>query len=110
MQEDEVINGCMNCHLVDSGMVACFNVGNTNISIQENEILPYRRTIDNEHNLTSSTTCNASTEGKIKKSSMRCEFALYNGTHTDNPIVLPTLDCNQDNRNNQNIFQYLITI
>ena len=113
MQEDEIINGCMNCHLVNGDIVACFNVGNTNLSVQENEILPYRRTIDNEHNLTSSTTCNASTDGKIRKDTMKCEFSFYNGNHLESDQDSAkdiTLDCNKDNRNNQEIFQYLVTL
>ncbi|MEI8092408.1 MAG: hypothetical protein WCG98_09930 [bacterium] len=35
-------------------MAACFSLGNNNISVQENEMLPFWRAIDGQKNLTNS--------------------------------------------------------
>lgn len=83
MQEDRtytLANGqsCRNCALVnDDDTVSCFNVGNTNLSIQEDEILPFWRTIQKKENFTSS--CTSSNNNKIKEGSLECEFDIYNG-------------------------------
>ncbi|MFA6256223.1 MAG: hypothetical protein WC606_03490 [Candidatus Absconditabacterales bacterium] len=86
-------------------MVGCFNVGNTNLSVQKNEILPFWRTLDKEKNFVS--TCNDTTINKIQKSSLQCNFKIYNGNGVVKDIILP---CEKDTRENYAIFNYLRTI
>ena len=93
--------------------VACFNIGETNLSVQENEILPFWRTIDQKNLLTSNDSCSPDTNNKIRKDTMSCEFRLYNGDHLqshnngDDYAATFTKDCDTDTRGGQTIFNYL---
>ncbi len=63
-------------------MAACFSVNNNNISVQENELLPFRRNVEGANNLTTSCS-NSNSQGKILKSSLMCQFRLFNGSHPE---------------------------
>jgi hypothetical protein len=88
-------------------MAACFSINNNSISLQENEILPFRRVVDNQNGLTSSCG-NPNSAGKIIKNTLMCEFRLFNGTHPESAGVSSsyaltvngnktiTLPCNTD--------------
>jgi hypothetical protein len=58
-------------------MPACFVVGEGNISIQENEFVPFRWRIEGDKNF--ATSCTDNSIGKIRKNSLECEFKLFNG-------------------------------
>lgn len=60
-------------------MEACFSLGNMNISIQEDEILPFRWKVDLMGSKTTSSCASSSSDGKILRDSMMCEFRIFNG-------------------------------
>ena len=95
--------------------MACFNVGETNLSVQEGEYLPFWRTVDNKNLLTKKEDCSISNENKIlNDDTLKCTFKIYNGSHLqsqDNPIsdeiVLP---CNRNTWDNNKLFDYISSI
>lgn len=98
---------CRNCSIVENeDSVGCFNVGNTNLSVQEDEILPFWRTIDKNKNFTSS--CSPANTDKIRADSLTCDFEIYNGLW--NTVKTITRPCDTDNRWTANIFKYLLNI
>jgi len=99
-----------NCDIPSYSTVACFNVGNTNLSLQPWEYLPFWRTIENSDELVS--TCNSSNVNKVRKSSLRCDFKFYNWIDKESDWTtwktILDKDCNSDNRNWKTIFNYLL--
>jgi len=96
-----------------STMVWCFNVGNTNLSIQKWEVLPFRWTLDDTDNIIPGNICDGKPDGKIPEDSIMCTFDIYNGDHKEsdnNPVYTFTQPCKKDNRNALPIFTYLQTI
>jgi len=83
--------------------VGCFNVGNANLSVQENELLPYRWTVDGEKNAAS--TCNENNKNKVKANSLECDFKIYNSEGEADDITVPC-----KNSNNSAIFNYFNSI
>jgi len=95
------------CRLKDStSIVWCFNLWNTNLSIQKNEILPFWRMIDKTKNFT--TTCSSSTINQIQVGSLQCLFEIYNWLWTT--VTSFSLPCNSNTRWNHPIFDYLLNI
>lgn len=108
---------CHNCDMRKKDtfvpMAACFSLGNNNISIQDNEILPFRWKVDLMDSKTT-TTCGDSTSeiennnGKIIKSSLECEFRVFNGKYPEqgkwsdfgsynaDTVTGFTIPCNED--------------
>jgi len=93
-------------------MVGCFNVGNTNISIQKWEILPFRWTLDDESFVNS---CDGNKNGVIKNS-LTCEFNIYNGENKEsdnqkhiNAEGAYTLPCKVDTWLNKPIFDWFLS-
>lgn len=115
---------CVGCSIqknnVSAENVACFNVGNTNLSVQADEILPFWRTIDTENSPLIShndcTTNNPSSQGKVDRDSLMCEFSVYNGTHLQAngyPLATFTQNCATNTRlspqgNVREIFNYIL--
>ena len=101
------------CDVKGSSMVGCFNIGNTNISIQKWEMLPFRWTLDNKSNIIHGNTCDGKPDGSIPEDTILCSFNIYNGEHTEanndpvnsSPIVKK---CNADNRWSNVLFQYFL--
>lgn len=60
-------------------MAACFSVNNNNVSVQDNEILPFRWKVDVMGNDLSTSRDGNCSPGDINKRSMQCEFRLFNG-------------------------------
>ncbi len=96
------------CDLKNSGLVGCFNVGNTNVSIQKWELLPFRWTLDAKKNIIAGNTCENKPDGKIPTDSIYCTFGIYNGdtSEEDDPIYTIREKCNEDNRGNMSLFSY----
>jgi hypothetical protein len=104
----EYANGgytCHNCDIQKEDVIipqtACFSVNNNNISIQDNEILPFRWKVDVMGNDLSTDRNGDCTPGEINQDSMECEFRLFNGEHqesNDDPIYTKTVKCNTDER------------
>lgn len=93
-------------------MMGCFNVGNTSISIQKWEILPFRWTLDYKQNIIHGNSCNGQAERKIPEDSIMCTFNVYNGEHTEanwDPVFTIVKKCNTDDRNNAPIFNYFLS-
>ena len=92
-----------NCDIADVLPVGCFNISNANLSVQENEYLPFWRKVDAQTKTV--TTCNASNQDKVRADSLACSFAIYNKDGTAK--VLDTINCK--NSNSANIFNYFNT-
>lgn len=115
--DDWVLNGTSqsSCSLwCDLGwsMMGCFNVGNTSISIQKWEILPFRWTLDYKENIIPGNSCNGQEERKIPEESIMCTFNVYNGLHKESngdPVYSIVKHCNEDNRGNDTIFDYFLS-
>jgi hypothetical protein len=67
--------------------VGCFNISNANLSVQENEFLPFWRTVDGEKNAVS--TCNENNKDKVKLNSLTCTFKIYNKNGEADTITTP---------------------
>lgn len=107
--DDGANNGTSNsscsiwCNLEDAWLAGCFNVGNANLSVQENELLPFWRTVDGDKNTT--TTCDASKENKVQSNSLQCTFKIYNAQGIVDIIQTPC-----KNSNTSAIFSYFNSI
>ncbi len=100
------------CDLPWSSLVACFNIGNTNISVQSWEYLPYRRTLDYKKNIIPGNSCGTHDTGKVPEDSIKCYFKIYNGSHkeedNDPALSLLPIPCNSDTRGNKQLFKYFL--
>ncbi|MBU0626856.1 hypothetical protein KKG31_08320 [Patescibacteria group bacterium] len=84
---------------------ACFYVNNQNISVQEDEYLPFWRKLETEGRMASS--CNSSNVGKIIEDSLMCTFSLYNGENkqsNDDALETFTQPCDEDSRGTSQLF------
>ncbi|HMS91198.1 MAG TPA: hypothetical protein PKC87_03205, partial [Candidatus Absconditabacterales bacterium] len=100
----------LGCDLGGS-MMGCFNVGNTSISIQKGEILPFRWTLDYKENIIPGNSCDGEEERKIPEESIMCTFNVYNGVHTEadgDPLFTIVKKCNTDDRGNDPLFDYFL--
>ena len=111
MNEDQTYDigdgqSCRNCRIVENpASVGCFNIWNANLSVQENELLPFRWMVDGDSN-TTSTPCNSSNQDKIKAGSLTCTFQIYNMSWQAGDDI--TVPCK--NSNNATIFNYFSTV
>lgn len=82
-------------------MVGCFSVGNTSISIQKGEILPFRWTLDQTNNIINGNTCDGKPDGSIPRDSINCTFNIYNGEQPESdgtPVFTTTRKCKDNIR------------
>lgn len=117
---------CKNCKIIKGGNFVyepaeCLYT-DTPISVMNNELLPYRWRlwIKETQVVTDSYRCSATASSDrttssdsndktiLKKSSMKCHFAVYNGKHNQNgePIMRFTEKCFNDNFDNYDIYRY----
>lgn len=92
-------------------MVGCFNIGNTNVSIQKGELLPFRWTLDYKSNIINGNSCVGQQNGKVPADTIMCTFNIYNGAHTEadeDPVYTFTKRCNEDNRGSYLAFKYFL--
>lgn len=65
-------------------------------SINEGEFFPFWWNID-INRVTTATSCNDATAGKVLSNSMQCTFSIYNGKRgTTDPVKTFTIPCNAD--------------
>ena len=99
------------CDVPWSAMVGCFNIGNTNISIQKSELLPFRWTLDNTGNIINGNSCNGQPDGKIPSDTIKCFFKIYNGDYPEsNGVAVDSFQsqCNENARGNYLAFKYFL--
>lgn len=80
-------------------MVGCFNIGNANLSVQENELLPFWRNVDGDKN--ASSTCDSNKENKIEAGSLECVFNISNSQGVVDTMTVPC-----KNQSADKIFNY----
>lgn len=78
----------------ESKTPACFYINNKNISIQENEWLPFRWKLDNKKNpvVRDESACTRTRQWSIKN--VRCTFVLSNWENKDINLDMNNVDCN----------------
>ena len=81
----------------------CFNVSNANLSVQENEYLPFWRTVDAQTRAV--ITCNASNQDKVRADSLDCTFSIRN----KDGIAKQLDPINCKNTNTAKLFNYFNT-
>jgi hypothetical protein len=92
-----------NCDIASVLPVGCFNVSNANLSVQEDEYLPFWRKVDAQTRTV--TTCNASNQDKVRADSLDCSFSISNKDGIAKTIN--TVNCK--NTNTAKIFNYFNT-
>lgn len=104
-------DGCSDDCTIEDGTnneSSCFNVGNTNPSIEKGELLPFRRTLENTDNIKDVTSCDGQPDGTVLKNSLECTFKVYNGlndvVYTSDPIA-----CDEDTRGSKALFAYFLS-
>jgi hypothetical protein len=112
MEEDRTYNredsqSCRNCKIVENvASVGCFNVAGMNISVQENEYLPFRWAVDGDYKVKNACDEDTHTANSIKAGSLICTFSITDS----NDDVVDTIETPCKNSNNQTIFNYFSTI
>ncbi|MCX6825123.1 MAG: hypothetical protein NTY80_02755 [candidate division SR1 bacterium] len=107
--DDGGLNGTSNstctlgCDIKNSLPVGCFNLGNNNISVQENELLPFWRNVDGDKNTV--TSCDSNKVNKIQANSLQCTFKIYNSNG-----LVDTFEAPCKNSNNSPIFNHFNSI
>ena len=79
------------CYIAKKSPVGCFNISNANLSVQENEYLPFWRKVDAVTK--SATICNSGTINKINKDSLLCTFEIYKYDYDEAPLDTITRKC-----------------
>ncbi|AHB40888.1 hypothetical protein P148_SR1C00001G0073 [candidate division SR1 bacterium RAAC1_SR1_1] len=85
-------NGCKRGCTLDEPAGSCLSIGNANISVQNNEIMPFWWRIYDTSNIISSSKCDEDNENKIKKSTMKCGFSLQQPGE-DSEEIFNNIDC-----------------
>ena len=110
---------CENCAIKTHGVTAyqppaCFNV-NTNISVMEDELLPFYWTLDmnqaeTDHDAGAEEGDSCDEVGAINLDTMMCTFALYNGDNYNQAdrrdLDTFTLPCDTDEWDGDQLFEY----
>ncbi|MCF7834854.1 DUF11 domain-containing protein [Candidatus Gracilibacteria bacterium] len=113
LDADEYANrgySCRNCAIIggDYEPVMCFNI-NTTLSVQKGEVLPFRWNLEGD-NIVDENDCEDADPGDILEDSLRCTFKIYNGHGNeeadDDEAYRITKDCNVDERDGNQMFDY----
>lgn len=93
---------CKRWCTLDEAAGSCLSVGNANISVQNNEIMPFWWKIYDTRNITNSSRCDEDNEKNILGSSMECVFSLQQpGEDSEEILEVP---CNTKQLNYKTLF------
>ena len=93
---------CKRWCTLDEPAGACLSIGNANISVQNNEIMPFWWRIYDTNNITNSSSCNEYNEQNILESSMKCTFSIKQPDRNSRELF--TVDCNEKQLTNITLF------
>lgn len=108
---------CKSCKIIDKTghyiyePAECLRV-DTPISVMNNELLPYRRSLYiKDAKVGDKDSCNSNYGEKktlLREDTMKCHFNVYNGKHNESwkPIMTFTNNCNSGSTNDYKIFKY----